>query len=204
MSSTHGLTLKERWGICFGTIYFLLMLPITVFMSAIPTTIIMDAVSNKVLALTMNMVILSVGMLISLLAALVTGLMTSYGFDWAGKKLGYHHAFLHKSTHHKPIESGKKINLGAFLGGVIALIYFFISGMAPINTVIQKVEHLFPAPLLMSMGNLKVNVSEVYSSVVGFLAVSFLYVIIGVTAGSLIFAIGEKMFHGRRSHSHDQ
>ena len=196
---TSSLTLTDRLGLCYGTLAFLLMLPVTIFVSAIPTVIVQNSISNKVLALTINMGILAFGALMTFLVAMVVGLAASYGLSWLGRKLHVQQVYAEVAQGRRPLEASKRINIGAFVGIALALIVFVTKGDAPINSVASRVEHLFPGPLTLSLGNLfSFDVSHTYAAATGFLSVGMLFAILGIAAGSLVFAAVETLAH--RSH----
>ncbi|HAR42166.1 MAG TPA: hypothetical protein DCS07_05980 [Bdellovibrionales bacterium] len=186
---TTQLTLTDRLGIAYGTLLFFIMLPVTIFASALPAIMISNAISNKVLALALNLGVIGVGALMTLIFALVGGLALSYGLSWAGRKLQIQQAFSHVKSGATPIEASKRVNLGAMLGIGFGLLVFITKGEAPISSVTTRVEHLFPGPLTLSLGNaFSLDVSHTYAAATGFLSVGFLFAIIGIVLGSLIFA----------------
>ena len=187
-----GLTLTDRLGLFYGTVMFLVMLPVTIFVSAIPAVVITNAISNKVIALTMNLGIMAMGGLVTLLVAFVSGLALSYGLSWVGRLLHVQQFFEEIARNHQPLEACRKINLGAFAGMILAGGLFLAKGETPIHTVTSRVEHLFPEPLVLSLGSLfSFDLSHTYAATTGFLAVGFLFAIIGIAAGSLIVAAVE-------------
>jgi len=193
------LTLTDRLGIAYGTLLFFVMLPVTIFVSAIPAVVVSNTITNKVLALAINLTVIGVGGLLTLLFAMIAGLALSYTLSWAGRRLKILQAFSELKSGATPIEASKRVNLGAMIGMAAGLIAFVLKGEAPIASVTTRVEHLFPAPLVLSLGDtFSFNVSHTYAAATGFLSVGSLFVIIGIAAGSLIFAGLEILIH--RSH----
>jgi len=184
-----GLTLKDRLGMALGTGIFLLMLPVTIFVSSVPTLLISNAIPNKVLSLTLNMGFLAVGALMTFLVAMMLGLAGSYFLGWFGKLLNLGTVFAEVANRRRPIEACRKLNLGAFAGMAVAAVLFLTVGEAPIQSVTTRVEHLFPAPLILSLGEFfSFNVSHTYAAATGFLSVGFLFAIVGIALGSLVMA----------------
>ena len=193
------LSITDRLGIAYGTVLFLLMLPVSIFVSALPGMVISNAISNKVLALTLNLAVMGIGAVVTLVMALVSGLALSYGLTWFARKLHLPQMVSEVAKNQKPLEASKRINIGAMVGLSAAILLFLSTGESPIASVTTRVEHLFPGPLVLSLGDLfSFDLSHTYAAATGFLSVGFLFAIFGIASGSLIFAAVERVALSRK------
>lgn len=192
----EGLNRKDRVGILIGTALTFLLLPISLMMAAIPAVIVADSVSSPVLALSIKLGFLGFAAILTFLQAVIAGLATSYFLSWIITGLHLRESLRHGvakfRNHSFEIEACQETNYGALIGGAGSLVPFVFWGATPIHSLTSRVEHLFPGPLMLSLGNLfQFDLSQVYAAATGFLAVGFLFAIAGIVLGSLCSAVLE-------------
>ncbi len=192
-SLSQGLTGKDRMGIFFGMGIFFFTLPVAIFVAAIPGVIVSDWFQSPVFALTIKLAFMACAAVLAFVQSVILGLAGSYFLSWGVDRLHLRQmmnqaiAAAKGETLH--IETGKKSNYGAIVGAAAALVLFLVHGDFPIQSLTTKVEHLFPEPLVLSLGSLyNLNLSHIYAATTGFLAVGFLFAVLGIVAGSLVNA----------------
>jgi len=170
---------------------FLLTLPLTFFLAALPSAGISGAISNAVLALALNLGIFSVATVLNALLSMALGVGFCMACVWSWDKLQLG-KYIQPAQFQRPVEASPRINRGAIGGLAVGMVVFIITGAVPIHSVAVRVEHLFPAPLIISMGEIaRVDLSAVYGTATGFISVGFLFAIFGIAGGSILVAIFE-------------
>ncbi|MCM2278965.1 MAG: hypothetical protein NDJ89_12890 [Oligoflexia bacterium] len=184
------LTLTDRMGIFYGVIFFFFMLPLSIFLGSIPSVILSDVIQNKVAALAAILAILGLDIVVTFFVGIILGLVFSYALSAFGRLLRIQQTVAAMLRSERLIEDSRKSNLGGLLGGGATLVAFFAQGQVPIHSVTRRVEHLFPAPLVLNLGEtFRFDLSHMYAATTGFLAVGFLYAIAGIVLGTLVAAV---------------
>lgn len=193
---TKGLNQRDRLGILFGTVLTFLMLPLSLMVAVIPAVSIADWVASPVLSLSIKLGFFAVAAIFTFIQAIIMGLAMSYFLGWIDGKLHFSVSVVNLLAKFKgdniELEACQKTNYGALIGAAGALVLFIFGGGVPIHSLSKRVEHLFPGPLLMSLGDVfRFDLSLVFAEATGFLAVGFLFAIVGIVLGSLCSAVLE-------------
>lgn len=194
MSDEKKLTTTDKLGFFIGTILFLLMLPLTTLVSTLPVAFISQAIHNQVAILAVGILCVGIGAVITLVVSVIVGMIMSYTLREIDSYVGVK-AFLNKVLKNQTqMETSRKVNIGALIGAVLGAVFFIIKGDIPVITITEKVEHLFPVPLLINLGeNMSFNIAHVYAQVTGFFTIGFLFLIAGIVSGTIVAAVFERV-----------
>ena len=202
--STDKMNTKDRMGILLGTLLTFLFLPISLMLASIPAVMISGWIDSPVLALSTKLAILGIAAIMTFVQAVVLGLAISYLTSWAMSQLHVAESLrnikIRVSGNALELKTAQQTNHGALVGALAALVFFVSVGNVPIHSLTQRVEHLFPGQVMLSVGTLfNFDLSHVYAAATGFLAVGFLFAIAGIVAGSL-FSAAFKLTLGHAYH----
>lgn len=191
-----GLVTKDRMGIFYGTIFFFFTLPLAVFIAAVPGVMVSNWFQMPVAVTSVRLAFFASAAVLAFIQSMIVGLMFSYFVSWGSNKIHLTQTIQSAIAHAKgevlQIEEKKLSNYGAAAGALCALIVFLMHGNIPIRSLTTKVEHLFPEPLVMSLGSFfSLNLSHLYAVATGYLAVGFLFAVVGIVTGTLVNAVAE-------------
>jgi hypothetical protein len=189
-------TFEDKVGFFLGTIIFLFTLPLSFLLASIPIAMIGVQLSSSVASAAIGIGILGIIAVINLVFSMILGLAAGYGLCWSFRKLRVPELLRLAGANQIQIETQYYTRWGALAGGLVALLLFLTKGHVPLTIVTERVEHLFPAPLVLNLGQLSaLDLSHTYAVVTGFLTVGFLFSIAGIVLGSLTAVLFERLLH---------
>ncbi|HLE12188.1 MAG: hypothetical protein A2504_13645 [Bdellovibrionales bacterium RIFOXYD12_FULL_39_22] len=195
-ASSENFSLTDKMGIFIGTIIFLLIMPLTLLISSLPIAILKNIISNSVIIMFGGFFLMLIGGAVSLVMSLIFGIIISYTMNKIDKFINVSEFFFRLVRNDRPFQNSSFSNTGALIGGALSMIGLIIKGGEPIHTVTAKIEHLFPAPLILSLGDIvTLNFAHGYAVATGFLTIGLLFLIAGVASGSITGIIFDRLSH---------
>jgi len=176
----------DKLGLFIGVVLSLFSFPLTSFVAVIPLATFSKYITNDLVLLTSGIFLVLVGGFLNLISSITIGVILSYCLRKVSALIHltkYIESF-HDEEH--PVERSLFSKLGAFIGAGVGFFVFFTEGGLAVSTVAQRVENLFPFPIILYYGEQQtINISHIYSMLTGFLTIGFLCIIIGIVLGSL-------------------
>ncbi len=192
----ESFSLTDKLGLFLGTIIFFLILPLTLLISSLPIGILQNMISNSVIIMFAGFFLLLIGGALSLVMSILSGIVITHSFKKLDKIINFAEFFLRLIKNDRPFQNSSFSNIGALIGGSLSMIALITQGKEPIEAITAKIEHLFPAPLILSLGDMAtLNFSHGYAVATGFLTIGLLFLIGGVASGSIIGIIVERLSH---------